>query len=85
MIQHRVRLGYNSITQQYVAVKVLQKRSKQGQILDTNAAKKEYKIHTAISHQNIIKLFNSSEDEHCVYFVLEYAAAGELFDKIGLE
>ncbi len=80
-----MRLGYNSITQKYVAVKVIQKQSKAGQILDINAAKKEYKIHTAISHQNIIKLFDSYEDQLCVYFVLEYAAAGELFDKIGFE
>jgi serine/threonine-protein kinase Chk1 len=63
-------------------VKILQKQSKSGQLLDMNAAKKEFKIHSSVSHQNIIKMYGSHEDSDSVYFLLEYAAAGELFDKI---
>jgi serine/threonine-protein kinase CHEK1 len=77
-----VRLGYNPTSGLYVAIKVLQKRSKHGQLLDINLAKKEYKIHNSVSHQNIIKLFGTHEDQECVYLIMEYAAAGELFDKI---
>lgn len=43
---------------------------------------KEVKIHSSCSHENIIKLYTTTEDEGYVYLILEYAAAGELFDRI---
>ena len=46
------------------------------------AVKKEFKIHQVISHPNIIKLLGSTEDADHFYFILEFAVAGELFDKI---
>jgi serine/threonine-protein kinase Chk1 len=75
-------LGYNRSSGEYAAIKIIQKISKYGQQLDINVAKKEFKIHSSVSHKNIIKLFGTHEDQHFVYLVLEYAAAGELFDKI---
>jgi serine/threonine-protein kinase Chk1 len=43
---------------------------------------KEVKIHSSVSHKNIIQLFGTTEDENSVYLVMEFAAAGELFDRI---
>lgn len=79
-----MKIGFNSRTGEYVAIKILDKISKQNRALDITAAKKEFKIHSSVSHQNIIKFIKSAEDESRIYFVLEYAAAGELFDKIGI-
>jgi serine/threonine-protein kinase Chk1 len=79
--QARVKLGFSSKNNQFVAIKILEKKSRD-KTLDIKAAIKEFRIHSSISHQNIIKMFQSAEDEHNVYFILEYAAAGELFDKI---
>ena len=50
--------------------------------MDINSAKKEFKIHSSVSHQNIIKVLGCEEDKISIYILLEYAAAGELFDKI---
>lgn len=76
--QASVRLGYKD--GQYVAIKILQKQSDLGvgfvQTLDINAAKKEFKIHNSVSHQNIIKVFGCAEDGNNIYIILEYAAAG---------
>lgn len=79
--QARVRLGYNHNTQQTAAIKILCKKRK-GDLINLTPLRKELKIHSALSHPNIIKLFGSSEDECNIYLVMEYAAAGELFDKI---
>ncbi|KAI8927436.1 kinase-like domain-containing protein [Entophlyctis helioformis] len=44
--------------------------------------RKEVKIHQAVQHDSIIKLFDTAEDESFVYLVMELAASGELFDLI---
>ncbi len=77
--QATVKLGFNPMTGEHAAIKVLEK----GPGLDIQAAKKEFKIHQSVSHQNIIKVFSCSEDKDHIYILMEYAAAGELFDKIG--
>ncbi|KAI8590525.1 kinase-like domain-containing protein [Geranomyces variabilis] len=46
------------------------------------ALHKEIKIHAAVRHENIIALLNAAEDDAYLYLVLDYAAAGELFDRI---
>jgi serine/threonine-protein kinase Chk1 len=51
-------------------------------MLDVNAAKKEFKIHSSVDHPNIIKVLGCAEDTSNIFILLEYAAAGELFDKI---
>ena len=40
---------------------------------------REVEIHKRLSHENIIRLFNSVEDDKFIYLVLEYAAKGNLF------
>ncbi|KAJ3302286.1 Chk1 protein kinase [Kappamyces sp. JEL0829] len=73
-----VYLGSSS-TGALVAIKVLDKSLP---TFDVNAAKKEFKIHNSVSHQNIIRVFGCSENHENIFIVMEYAAAGELFDKI---
>jgi serine/threonine-protein kinase Chk1 len=65
-----------------LAVKIVKKaHGNDGQALMKNLLK-EVKIHQCLSHKNIAKLFSTTEDDHFVYLVMEYAAGGELFDRI---
>jgi serine/threonine protein kinase len=57
---------------QLVAIKALEKSSPG---FDLNAAKKEFKIHNSIKHQNIIKVFGCTENTTYINIILEYAAA----------
>ncbi|KAI8913293.1 kinase-like domain-containing protein [Gorgonomyces haynaldii] len=77
----RVRLGFNPTTQQTAAVKILPKKVND-QKVDLIGLQKEVRIHSAISHRNIIKLFGAQDTSEYVYLVLEYCEGGELFDKI---
>ncbi|KNE59885.1 CAMK/CAMKL/CHK1 protein kinase [Allomyces macrogynus ATCC 38327] len=43
---------------------------------------KEITIHRALNHPNIIRLYESYEDRHYMFLLMELAAGGELFDKI---
>jgi serine/threonine protein kinase len=36
----------------------------------------------ALKHPNIVKLYNHFEDDFSIYFVLEFAENGELFDAL---
>lgn len=78
-----MRLGFNQGENRYAAIKIIPKINSKGQILDTTNAQKELKIHKSVSHKNIIKLFNSHQDDLSIYLIMEYAAGGELFDRIG--
>lgn len=40
---------------------------------------REVDIHKRLVHENIIRLYNSFEDDKFIYLVLEYAAKGNLF------
>ncbi|KAI8894776.1 kinase-like domain-containing protein [Globomyces pollinis-pini] len=80
--QATVRLGFNPKTGHIAAIKILRKKSKSGHEVDRTLLLKELKIHGSISHPNVIRLYKTTEDEQNIYMVLEYAAAGELFDKI---
>lgn len=42
-------------------------------------AQRERQIHARLRHDNIIQLLASFEDEDNIYFVLEYATGGDLF------
>ena len=41
---------------------------------------KEIDLHKSLSHQNIIKLYDSFEDETHSFLILEYAEKGDLFE-----
>lgn len=66
-----------------VAIKIVQKKpGKEGARHIANLDK-EIRIHSSVRHENIIALLNAGQDDTYVYIVMEFAAAGELFDRIG--
>ncbi|KAH6595891.1 hypothetical protein BASA61_003645 [Batrachochytrium salamandrivorans] len=80
--QGRVRLAINSTTMRMAAVKIVRKFASNGTPADLLTLRKEVKIHEAVSHENIIQLFDTGEDDSFVYLAMEYATSGELFDLI---
>lgn len=63
------------------AVKVIRKSAiKKGK--DVEAVKKEVKFMRTLSHPNILKMMEALEDAENLYFVLELAKGGDLFDCI---
>jgi len=42
----------------------------------------EIKIMYKLCHQNIIKLYNHFEDDENVYLIIEFAAQGQLWEKL---
>jgi len=63
------------------AVKVIRKSAiKKGK--DVEAVKKEVKFMRTLSHPNILKMIEALEDAENLYFVLELAKGGDLFDSI---
>ncbi|KAG0241216.1 Chk1 protein kinase [Mortierella sp. GBA43] len=75
-----VRLATHKRSGEKAAVKIIPKDSEQG--LSKNI-QKELTIHRGLQHINISKFLVSREEPECLYIFVEYAAAGELFDKIG--
>lgn len=47
------------------------------------SVKKEVCIHKLLAHPNILKFFGKRTQGTIEYIFLEYAAGGELFDRIG--
>ncbi|KAJ3272405.1 Chk1 protein kinase [Terramyces sp. JEL0728] len=78
----RVRLGFNQKENRYAAIKIIPKVNSKGQLIDASNAQKELKIHKSVSHKNIIKLFNTHQNDLSIFLIMEYAAGGELFDRI---
>jgi calcium-dependent protein kinase len=62
-----------------VAIKVLNKK-KIGE--DIAAIREEVEILTKLDHPNIVRYYETYDDEKYMYFVMEYCPGGELFDKI---
>ena len=78
----KVKLGLKVDTNEPVAIKIIKKiNGPQGQQMMNNLLK-EVKIHSSVSHKNIIKLFTTTEDNSFVYLIMEFAHSGELFDRI---
>jgi serine/threonine-protein kinase CHEK1 len=76
----RVKLLVNKISGEAVAMKMvdLKKHS------DAAASvKKEVCIQKILSHPNILRFFGKRSQGTIEYIFLEYAAGGELFDRIG--
>src|SRR4051812_5009141 len=66
-------------TKQTRAIKVLPK----SKIVITEAFKNEIGILETVDHPNIIRLYETFEDEKNLYLVLELCEGGELFHRIG--
>ncbi|KAG0268246.1 Chk1 protein kinase [Actinomortierella ambigua] len=75
-----VRLATHKTSGTKAAVKIIPKDSPTAGIAKT--VQKELTIHRGLRHRNISRFLESREESECVYFFVEYAAGGELFDKI---
>ncbi|KAI1320293.1 Chk1 protein kinase [Mortierella claussenii] len=74
-----VRLATHKRTEVKAAVKIIPKDASEGV---TKPMMKELTIHRSMKHPNISRFLESKEEPECIYIFVEYAAAGELFDKI---
>ncbi|XP_065644325.1 serine/threonine-protein kinase Chk1 isoform X2 [Hydra vulgaris] len=74
-----VRLAINRKTQEAVAVKIVNADKLAG---NKDCLKKEVCIHKMLQHSHIIKFYGQRTEKDRVYLFLEYAAGGELFDRI---
>lgn len=77
----KVKLGIHTITQEKVAIKILEKNKIQDQT-DIDRIAREIKILKKIRHTRIIQLYQIIETECELYLIMEHANAGELFDYI---
>jgi calcium-dependent protein kinase len=62
-----------------VAIKVINKK-KIGEHINT--IKEEVEILQRLDHPNIVKYYETFDDQKYMYLVMEYCPGGELFDKI---
>ncbi|EAS02325.3 Serine/Threonine kinase domain protein (macronuclear) [Tetrahymena thermophila SB210] len=77
----KVKLGVHTLTNEKVAIKILEKRMIQGD-QDMLSVQSEISILKSVNHPNISQLYQIIETNDCLYLVLEYAQNGELFDFI---
>ena len=49
---------------------------------ELDAIKEEVAILTKLDHPNIVRYYETYEDDKNIYLVMEYIGGGELFDKI---
>ncbi len=62
-----------------VAIKVLNKGRLKGHI---DSIKEEVKILSKLDHPNIVRYYETYDDNRFLYLVMEYCSGGELFEKI---
>ncbi|KAL8253129.1 hypothetical protein R6Q59_036823 [Mikania micrantha] len=77
----KVYYGRNTRTGQGVAIKVIDKE-KVLRVGLTNQIKREISIMRLVKHPNILELYEVMATKTKIYFALEYAKGGELFDKV---
>ncbi|CAK94943.1 unnamed protein product (macronuclear) [Paramecium tetraurelia] len=77
----KVQLGYHTIADEYVAIKILEKRMIEKHS-DLVRVQREISILKKVNHPNVIKLYEILESESCVYLVMEYVKGGELYEYI---
>lgn len=73
-----VKLAVNQSTQEAIAVKIIN----MNQVASPEDIRKEICIHRMLKDVHIIRFYGSRTDGEKQYLFLEYAAGGELFDKI---
>ena len=76
-----MRLGVHKLTQEKVAIKILEKL-KIKDVTDVERVAREIHILKLIRHPNVIQLYEIIETPKFLYLIMEYASGGELFDYI---
>jgi 5'-AMP-activated protein kinase, catalytic alpha subunit len=77
----KVRMGTHKLTQEKVAIKILEKK-KIKDVTDVERVAREIHILKLIRHPNIIQLYEIIETPKFLYLIMEFASGGELFDYI---
>jgi len=77
----KVKLAINSENGEVIAVKIISKQNTKAR----KTLEREIALHQCLHHENIIELKRAVEDKNFVYMMMEYAAGGELFDKIAAD
>lgn len=75
----RVKLLVHRVTNETVAVKIVDLQKNDA----AACVKKETYIHKMLKHPNIIQYYGKRQELLKEYIFMEYAAGGELFNKIG--
>uniref|UniRef100_A0A6N2L974 ADP,ATP carrier protein n=1 Tax=Salix viminalis TaxID=40686 RepID=A0A6N2L974_SALVM len=77
----KVYYGRNLITGQSVAIKVIDKE-KVLKVGLMDQIKREISIMRLVKHPNVLQLYEVMATKNKIYFVIEYAKGGELFNKV---
>jgi 5'-AMP-activated protein kinase catalytic alpha subunit len=77
----KVKLGTHVITDEKVAIKVLEK-SRISDASDVERVAREIHVLKLLRHPNIIQMYEIIETPKQLYLIMEYASGGELFDYI---
>ena len=77
----KVTKAIHLITEQIVAVKILEKEKIEDEI-DVERILREIEILKTIMHPNIAQMYESFSTIHNIYLMMEYAEGGDLFDYI---
>ncbi|KAJ2679284.1 hypothetical protein GGI25_001640 [Coemansia spiralis] len=62
----------------YVAIKVVDKRALKDSAAEMRLAT-EVAIHESLAHSSVVHIYDSFEDDRCVYLVMEYCERGDLW------
>ena len=81
----RVYLVSHNETKELFALKTIEKRKIMTTYGKLDIIYNEINIHSKLSHQNIIKLYNMHEDEETINIIMEYAPNGNLYQMIKKE
>ena len=76
----RVYLIKHNKTNEEYALKVIDKKKLMQMYGRIDIIKNEINIHSKLSHENIMRLYNVYEDENSINLILEYAKNGNLYE-----
>ena len=78
----KVYLGIHILTNEKVAIKILNKILYKDDIINMKRFEREIKILKLVKHYNIARLYEIIETPGKIYLIMEYCSNGELFDYI---